>query len=149
MGTKRLIAAITVLGLSLAAARAEEIQPEPSAAQLLNYQNPIKEVAKYEASAETLEQKLVSRTTYQKSLDLSKTQSLKHCQEMYTGEAFITCQNKVEYAYIVLENLPNVMDRMDYQGATSPELKAKTDKETRRIAFTLVKSAFNSQPNND
>ena len=144
MGTMRLIAAITVLGLSLAATRAED-----TAALALNYQNPIKEVAKYDTNGATMEQKLVSRTTYQKSLDLSKSQSLKRCQEMYTGEAFITCQNKVEYAYIVLENLPNMMDRMDFQGATSTELKERTDKETRKIAFTLVKSAFNSQPNND
>ncbi len=144
MGTKRLIVAITIFGLSLVAARAED-----NAAQVLNYQNPIKEVAKYETTAATLEQKLVSRTTYQKSLDLSKTQSMKHCEELYTGEAFITCQNKVEYAYLVLESLPNVMDRMDFQGATSTELKTKTDKETRKIAFTLIKSAFNNVPNND
>ncbi len=145
---RTLITSLLIGVFTLSSAIAEETAA-PSAGAALNYQNPIKEVSDYKASAETLEQKLVSKETFMASLERSKASSLANCQALYTGEAFINCQNKVEYAYLVLENLPNVMDRMDYQGATSPELKAKTDKETRKIAFALVKSAFNSTPNND
>ncbi len=145
---RTLITSLLIGVFTLSSAIAEETAT-PSAGAALNYQNPIKEVSDYKASAETLEQKLVSKETFMASLERSKASSLANCQALYTGEAFINCQNKVEYAYLVLENLPNVMDRMDYQGATSPELKAKTDKETRKIAFALVKSAFNSTPNND
>ncbi len=145
---RTLITSLLIGVFTLSSAIAEETAT-PSAGAALNYQNPIKEVSDYKASAETLEQKLVSKETFMASLERSKASSMANCQALYTGEAFINCQNKVEYAYLVLENLPNVMDRMDYQGATSPELKAKTDKETRKIAFALVKSAFNSMPNND
>lgn len=145
---RSLITSLLIGVFTLTSVLAEEAAT-PSAGAALNYQNPIKEVSTYEASADTVEQKLVSRETFRASLERSKASSMANCQAMYTGEAFVNCQNKVEYAYLVLENLPNVMDRMEYQGATSPELKAKTDKETRKIAFALVKSAFNSTPNND
>jgi hypothetical protein len=145
---RTLITSLLIGVFTLSSAIAEETA-DPSAGAALNFQNPIKEVSDYKASAETLEQKLVSKGTFMASLERSKASSMANCQALYTGEAFINCQNKVEYAYLVLENLPNVMDRMDYQGATSPELKAKTDKETRKIAFALVKSAFNSTPNNE
>ncbi len=112
---------------------------------LLNYQNPIKEVTKYAAiKAPSYEH----RKAYHDSLMKSKSGSIAMCKETYTGEEFVNCQNKVEYAYLILENLPNTIDRMEFQGVKSEEMKTKAENEARKIAFSFVKSAFNFDPNN-
>ncbi len=113
-----------------------------SAAQLLNFQNPIKEVEQY-ADSDNLE-----AARYQESLTKSKEKSLALCQENYTGEEFLNCQSKISYAYLVLEGLPNIIDRMGFQGVNSIELKAQAEKEARAIAFSLLKSAFRFEANN-